>query len=122
MGWQRGLRFDRCTVAPRGACILHRCLARKQAASWRFWGGCLGALATGVVPLTFDNNVDVASYYLLALRDCAYLPCALYTRQNSSLQTRDLLVERLATYTLLAASYDEMAWPRANIDDVCSVI
>ena len=67
MGWQRGLRFDRCTVAPRGACILHRCLARKQAASWRFWGGCLGALATGVVPLTFDNNVDVASYYLLVL-------------------------------------------------------
>jgi len=67
MGGQRGLRFDRCTVAPRGACILHRCLARKQAASWRFWGGCLGALATGVVPLTFDNNVDVASYYLLVL-------------------------------------------------------
>jgi hypothetical protein len=25
----------------------------------------LGALATWAVPLTFDNNVDVASYYLL---------------------------------------------------------
>jgi len=95
---------------------------------WMFWGRLLGGtLATWVVPLTFDNNADVCGQLLPTSTTglCLFAVCHLHSAKQLTANNgrqRDLLVERLATYTLLAASYDEMAWPRANIDDVCSVI
>lgn len=62
-----GKRRTHQLMAAEGLLLIAPCGPHKQPIGFLSFVGCLGALATWVVPLTFDNNVDVASYYTYLL-------------------------------------------------------